>query len=170
MVFCALHAPLQYSCTATGVPQIPYTFVRGNSDFLYNAPQQVSPGVWMDNPNSPTQACIFPPTLFRRSRMPCLLLTFMALALPAELFHAVHIRHPELEHRHPDNVPAEVPGCWELGSNLRLCVAQPHLACLQSATPCLGLSVLYRIGIEGTNVPCASFCSELIHWILKCPA
>ena len=32
-----------------------FTLVRGNSDYLYSAPQLVSPGVYQDNPNSPEQ-------------------------------------------------------------------------------------------------------------------
>ena len=38
-----------------GAVEIPYTFVRGNSDYLYNPVMQVSPGVWEDvtNPATP---------------------------------------------------------------------------------------------------------------------
>ena len=52
----SVHAPLRHCGGGAGVPKIPYTIVRGNSDFLYAAPQQTAPGVWMDNPNSPVQA------------------------------------------------------------------------------------------------------------------
>ena len=40
---------------AAGAHQVPYTFVRGCSDYLYPAPTQTSPGVWGDNPNSPAE-------------------------------------------------------------------------------------------------------------------
>ena len=37
-----------------GAVEIPYTFVRGNSDYLYNPVMQTSPGVWEDVPNPAT--------------------------------------------------------------------------------------------------------------------
>lgn len=51
----------EHAAVGTGVPKIPYTFVRGNSDYLYAAPMQVSPGVWEDSSNSPA----------RKSHAPC---------------------------------------------------------------------------------------------------
>ena len=41
------------SVLAAGAHQIPYTFVRGCSDYLYPAPMETSPGVWGANPKSP---------------------------------------------------------------------------------------------------------------------
>ncbi len=42
-------------CPVPGSTKVAFTFVRGNSDYLYPAPLEISPGVYEDNPNSPAQ-------------------------------------------------------------------------------------------------------------------